>query len=163
MKYVRNLHKIDSHVMSVSPQVGKDSRVFIGIIVLCQKHKYCIPLSSCKPKHINIRDKIDFSKIYDGDKPIAVLNFNNMIPVEDAQLTPLDIHIKNNDSPQLKNYKRLCQKELEWCRRHQYDISNKANVLYDKYVSNEPLSCRNRCLPFLKLEAECAKYNAKYT
>lgn len=33
-----------------------------------------------------MRDKIDFTKIYDGDQPIAVLNFNNMIPVENASL-----------------------------------------------------------------------------
>lgn len=161
MKYIRNLHKIDSHVMSVSPQIGKDTRVFLGIIVMCHGQKYCIPISSCKPKHIHIRDKIDFSKIYDDNKPVAVLNFNNMIPVEDAQLIPVDIKIRNNDPPQLKKYKRLCQKEIEWCRHHHHDIINKANVLYHKYLSGEPLICRNRCLPFLKLEEACAKYNEK--
>lgn len=159
MKYIRNLHKIDDHVMSVSPQIGKNTRVFIGIIVVCNKQKYCIPLSSCKPKHINMRDKIDFTKIYDGDQPIAVLNFNNMLPVENAQLTPVDIRINDNDSPQVRNYKKLCQKEIDWCRTHYYDIVNKANVLYTSYLSDTSLHCQNRCLNFPKLELACAKYN----
>ena len=29
MKYIRNLHNIDDKVLSVSPQTGKDNRVFI--------------------------------------------------------------------------------------------------------------------------------------
>lgn len=31
MKYIRNLHNIDDKVLSVSPQIGKDNRVFVGI------------------------------------------------------------------------------------------------------------------------------------
>ena len=33
-KYIRNLHNIDDNVPSVSPQIGKQSRPFLGIIVL---------------------------------------------------------------------------------------------------------------------------------
>jgi protein AbiQ len=33
MKYIRNLHNIDDKVLSVSPQAGKDNRVFIGIVL----------------------------------------------------------------------------------------------------------------------------------
>ncbi len=32
MKYIRNLHNIDDKVLSVSPQTGKDNRVFVGIV-----------------------------------------------------------------------------------------------------------------------------------
>ena len=35
MKYVRDLAKIDTNVMSVSPQVGKQSRPFVGVVLLC--------------------------------------------------------------------------------------------------------------------------------
>lgn len=38
MKYIRNLHNIDDKVLSVSPQAGKDNRVFIGIVVICGIH-----------------------------------------------------------------------------------------------------------------------------
>ena len=51
MKYIRNLHNIDDKVLSISPQMGKDNRVFIGIVTICGVHKYCIPLSSPKEKH----------------------------------------------------------------------------------------------------------------
>ena len=48
MKYIRNLHRLDDKVLSVSPQTGKDTRVFVGVVVVFEKHKYCIPLSSPK-------------------------------------------------------------------------------------------------------------------
>ena len=53
MKYIRNLHHIDDRVLSVSPQTGKDTRVFVGIVIVCGTHKYCIPLSS--PKELKDR------------------------------------------------------------------------------------------------------------
>lgn len=38
MKYIRNLHNIDDRVLSVSPQIGKDERPFLGVIVICNEH-----------------------------------------------------------------------------------------------------------------------------
>ena len=46
MKYIRNLHHIDDRVLSVSPQTRKDTRIFVGIVIVRGTHKYCIPLSS---------------------------------------------------------------------------------------------------------------------
>jgi protein AbiQ len=34
MKYIRDLHRIDDKVLSVSPQTGKENRVFIGIVMV---------------------------------------------------------------------------------------------------------------------------------
>ena len=34
MKYIRNLHNVDDKILSVSPQTGKDTRVFIGIVII---------------------------------------------------------------------------------------------------------------------------------
>lgn len=56
IKYIRNLHKIDDKVLSVSPQTGKDNRVFVGIVVVCGIRKYCIPLSSPKEKLFQVRN-----------------------------------------------------------------------------------------------------------
>ena len=53
MKYIRNLAKADDHVMSVSPQAGKETRPFVGIVIVCGTRKYCVPLSSPKPKHVS--------------------------------------------------------------------------------------------------------------
>ena len=38
MKYVRDLHNADDRVESVSPQIGKANRVFVGIVVSLQEY-----------------------------------------------------------------------------------------------------------------------------
>ena len=89
MKYIRNLHNIDDKVLSVSPQAGKDNRVFIGIVVICGIHKYCIPLSSPKEKHKNMKNSMDFSKIEVNGNLLGVLNFNHMISIEEEHYSLL--------------------------------------------------------------------------
>lgn len=93
IKYIRNLHNVDDKVLSVSPQAGKDNRIFIGIVVICGIRKYCIPLSSPKPKQKNMKNSMDFSKIEVEGKLLGVLNFNLMIPVEEEQLQLVDTTI----------------------------------------------------------------------
>lgn len=161
MKYIRNLHNIDDKVLSVSPQREKDTRVFVGIVVICEAHKYCIPLSSPKEKHKKMKNSIDFSKIEIDGKILEVLNFNLMIPVEERQLQLVDTSIFKRDREKIKHYKRLCRQELEWCQKNNEVICNKANILYKKYVSNEVFAGRERCLNFPRLEAECKKFNTK--
>lgn len=65
LKYIRNLSRADDNVMSVSPQVGKEKRPFLGIIILIGGQKYCIPLTSPKKKFENMKSQIDFIKIFD--------------------------------------------------------------------------------------------------
>lgn len=36
-------------------QTEKDSRFFVGIVIICGAHNYCIPLSSPKEKHKKIK------------------------------------------------------------------------------------------------------------
>ena len=104
---------------------------------------------------------MDFSKIEVGEKLLGVLNFNLMIPIEEAQLQPIDLIVRKRDRSEIIRYKELCQKELEWCHRHSEVICNKANVLYKTYLSDNNYSGRDRCLDFPKLEKECKKFNAK--
>jgi len=161
MKYIRNLHNIDDKVLSVSSQTRKDNRVFVGIVIVCGMHKYCIPLSSPKEKHKHMKNSMDFSRIEVEGKIIGVLNFNLMIPIEEKQLQLIDLTIHKRDRENIKIYKRLCQQELRWCQENSETVCNKANVLYKKYISGEEFSGRKRCLNFPKLETECRKYNSK--
>ena len=161
MKYIRNLHNLDDKVLSVSPQTGKDNRVFVGIVIICGMQKYCIPLSSPKEKHKNMKNSMDFSKIEVDGKLLGVLNFNLMIPIEEKQLQMVDTTIYKRDRDNIKVYKRLCLQELRWCQENSELVCNKANVLYKKYISGEDFAGKKRCLNFLKLEQECRKYNAK--
>lgn len=45
IKYIRCLHNIDNRVSSVSPQIGKQHRIYVGLVIICNNRKYLIPLS----------------------------------------------------------------------------------------------------------------------
>ncbi|MCD8023050.1 MAG: type III toxin-antitoxin system ToxN/AbiQ family toxin [Lachnospiraceae bacterium] len=159
MKYIRDLQKIDSGVMSVSPQIGKEERPFLGVIVMCNGYKYCVPLSKPKEKHKRMRNKIDFKKIEVDGELLGVLNFNLMVPVKDAQIKKIDTIIRKHDNYETKVRKAYLAKELNWCNEYASDIRNTANVLYQKYISGDSFSARAQCLDFPKLENACEKYN----
>ena len=155
MKYIRNLHNQgDDRVFSVSPQVGKDTRPFVGIVVICEEKQYCIPLSSPKDKHKSMKNEVDFHKILDADgKLIGVLDFNNMIPVRADILREVDLKIHPNDSQEMKRYKNLMIDQLNFCRQNQEILVKKAEKLYKmvgKKSSSGPL--KRRCLKWGKLE-----------
>ena len=57
-------------------------------------------------KHDGISNKLDFQKVLDEKgKCISVLNINNMIPVTDAVLIPVDMKIHTNDSEKRNGWK----------------------------------------------------------
>lgn len=160
MKYVRDLAKADDKVMSVSPQQHKENRPFVGIIIVMDQHKYCIPLTSPKPKHSKMKNDLDFSKILDSDnKIIGALNLNNMIPVSKEVIRILDIRPDRRDSPKERAYKDLLNNQLDWCNNNIESITKKANKLY-VLVTQTPEKSRNltkRCCDFKKLEAVLEK------
>lgn len=101
-----------------------------------------------------------------------------MIPVTEAQLTPVDLNIHPNDTSEMKHWKKLCIKELKWCRNkaHETIIRDKARNLYHLCTSDDEESAakksdnkpkafkgKKRCLDFKKLEKICDKYNSKST
>ncbi len=65
LKYVRDLAKVDDNVMSISPQIGKEVRPFIGIVIVANDKKYCIPLSCTVlgqvklPRLLDVRQDIE--------------------------------------------------------------------------------------------------------
>lgn len=164
MKYVRDLSKADDKVMSVSPQENKENRPFVGIVVIMDGKKYCIPLTSPKPKHEKMKNDLDFSKMYDThNKFIGALNFNNMIPVSEEFITQININPSKNDSPKNKIYKELLNNQLDWCNDNFENITKKANKLY-KFVTQTPEKSRNltrRCCDFKKLESVLEKRLSK--
>lgn len=158
MNYIRDLHNADDRVQSVSPQIHKSNRPFVGIVVICDEHKYCVPLDSAKEKHKTQKNDVDFTRIFDGEKLISVLNFNNMIPVADRFITKIDLKPSPRDNYARAHYKKLCIKEIEWCRKNQDAIIKKANKLY--YLVQKP-NCssmlKKRCNDFKKLEKVLGK------
>lgn len=161
IKYIRTLFHIDNRVSSVSPQIGKHHRIYVGIVIICNKRKYLIPLSHPVKKHKKMRSKADFDKITDKHgKLLGVLNYNLMIPIEDQQLIKMNLKINKTDSVTNKHYKQLCIDELTWCRKNSDIIINKARCLYELCIGKSNYKGKNRCLDFIKLEYACDKYNA---
>ena len=162
IKYIRNLHNIDDRVSSVSPQIGKQHRIYVGIVVICNERTYLIPLSHPVEKHKKMSPRADFDKIIDKHgKLLGVLNYNLMIPVQERQLIKINLKSQHKDSPSDRYYKQLCIDELNWCRRNANIIINKANCLYNLCVNASNYKGKSRCLDFKNLEKECDKYNAK--
>lgn len=161
MKYIRSLAKVDDNVLSVSPQIGKSSRPFVGLIVIFDNIPYCVPLSSPKPKHSKMKNDVDFYKIFDPNNVlIGVLNFNNMIPVNNNVVTKLDLKIHAKDNVATKLYKKLAANQLNYCRQNQAAIISKANKLYTLITTGKPnIMLRKRCCNFSKLEETLAKYS----
>lgn len=162
MKYIRNLHNIDNRVSSVSPQIGKQHRIYVGIVVICNQKRYLIPLSHPVEKHKKMTSRADFDKIIDKQgKLLGVLNYNLMIPVTEKQLIKVNLKHNLKDTVRDKQYKQLCIDELTWCRKNSDIITNKANCLYKLCTKESNYKGKGRCLNFKRLELACEKYNAK--
>ena len=118
-----------------------------------------ILLSSPKPKHSSMKNDVDFTKIMDGERLIGVLNFNNMIPVDESCISPLNLKVSLKDDAQTKSYKIMAAKQLGWCQRNQDAIIKKANKLY-LLVQSEKASgfLKKRCCDFKKLEKVLQKW-----
>ena len=100
-----------------------------------------------------MKNDVDFTKIMDQEKLIGVLNFNNMIPVNESCIEALNLKISTNDNISTKHYKKLAAKQLEWCRQNQESIVKKANKLYNMVQSGQSnVSLKKRCCNFQKLE-----------
>ena len=162
MKYIRNLHNADNRVSSVSPQIGKQHRIYVGIVVICNDKKYLVPLSHPVEKHKKMVPRADFDKIVDKHgKLLGVLNYNLMIPVDEPQLIKVDLTPNKFDTASDRYYKQLCIDEITWCRKHAEIITNKANCLYQLCMDESNYKGKDRCLDFKRLEQECEKYNSK--
>ena len=140
LKYIRDLHKVDNNVPSISPQIGKQTRPFWGIVVLVNGSKFCVPLSSnsgTKKKNYDaMHENITFRKICDKDgNMLAALNLNNMIPICEEDIVEIDLKIYSKDTVEIRRWKKLCIKELNWCQQHQNEIERLANELYRMYAT----------------------------
>ena len=162
MKYVRDLHNVDDKVQSVSPQINKSSRPFVGIVIIVKEKQYCIPLDSPKTKHRSMNNDIDFLKIVVDNRLIGVLNLNNMVPVSEKLINIIDLRPNHSDKKNTASYKNLCRKELDWIRKNQNQIISRANRLYLLITQGKaPKKLADRCLDFKKLESILEKRNNK--
>lgn len=105
-----------------------------------------------------MKENITLRKIRDKDgKILAALNLNNMIPVREEYITEINLKAEKDDTQQMRQWKKLCIKELNWCQTNQNEIERLANELYKMYCSGQTFAKRKICLNFSALEKECQK------
>lgn len=135
----------------------KELRPFIGILFTVNECMYFAPLSSPKPKHLKLKDKIDFLKL-DGGK-LGAMNFNNMLPVSEKNIIYLNLY-EENLSLSEKKYNSLLKSQLYWLNRNKERIYGRSKKLYDKYITDElEYNIKIRCCNFILLEKKCFEYN----
>lgn len=152
-KYVEYLTPYAPHLFHSSQAGQAHERKFIGVILEVNGMDYFAPLSSFKPKHVHLKEGLDFIKV----KRYAVINLNNMFPVPSGECSYVDFSAIKD-----ARYKSLLLAEYRFVKSIQDKIRKNAAALYNHKLMNgnaTPLS--KRCNDFLLLESMCAKYKSK--
>ena len=80
-KYINYLSPYAPHLFLNKKPGQRNERKYIGIVLQVNDVDYFAPLSSFKPKHETMTEKLDFIKV----KKYAVINLNNMFPVPKSE------------------------------------------------------------------------------
>lgn len=136
----------------------KANRPFVGILLQVNGANYYAPLSSPKPKHLAMKNQVDFIKISGGQ--YGVINLNNMIPIHNNSVRRVNPTVQAGDSQAEITYKNLLANQLTWCNSHKVEILNKAQKLYNMIVTGRGYSqlvarCCNFSLDEQKLNEYC--------
>jgi hypothetical protein F3_08606 len=135
----------------------KKLRPFVGVLFEVNDCKYFAPLSSPKPKHLKLKAKIDFMKLDSGK--LGAINFNNMLPVTEANIIRIDLDKKTLDKTE-KKYMKLLKEQIYWLNRNSNQLIGRSKKLYEKYNAGTlSLNVAKRCCNFKLLEEKCNEYN----
>jgi len=157
VNYCDYLRKFDNKV--AYNKFEKELRPFVGVLFTIGDYEYFAPLSSPKPKHLKMKNTIDFLKLQNGK--LGAINFNNMIPVSRKNYSLIDLDTEYYiEAEQI--YQKLLKEQLTWLNKNYEQIINKSSKLYDLYTNNKlNEQIRNRCCNFKLLEEKCSEYNMK--
>lgn len=149
-KYISYLTEFAPHLFHNKQAGQNNERKYIGIVLSINGYDYFAPLSSFKPKHYRMKESLDFMKI----KEYAVINLNNMFPVQMELCTYVDINKQSNPK-----YKALLLAEYRFIKSIQERIRKNAATLYNlKLREGDTTSLAKRCNDFLLLENACKQY-----
>ena len=157
VNYCDYLRKFDNKV--AYNKFEKELRPFVGVLFTIGDYEYFAPLTSPKPKHLKMKNTIDFLKLQNGK--LGAINFNNMIPVKSKNYRV--IYLNNESSLEIESrYKELLKDQLTWLNKNYEQVINKSSKLYDLYTNNKlNEQIKNRCCNFKLLEEKCSEYNMK--
>ena len=151
-EYMIYLKKYDEKVMD--NRGIKNKRPYIGVLFEIDRKKYLAPLSSPKPKHLTMKNSLDFVKINQGE--FGVINLNNMFPVVEEVITEKNINLEKDNK-----YKELLVNQLDWCNKmeNRDNIYRKAEKLYNEILNRREQSrFWNRCCNFSLLEEKAIEF-----
>ncbi len=135
----------------------KSVRPFVGIVFSVNNFHYYAPLTSPKPKHLHMKNQIDFLKVKSGE--LGAINFNNMIPVPQECLVKIEIRILETDTKPDTDYKNLLSNQLSWCNSHKDTILKQAGKLYNMITHGKAWgNLAERCCNFILDEQQCLLY-----
>ena len=135
----------------------KSIRPFVGIVFTVNGFQYYAPLTSPKPKHLKMKNQIDFMKIKNGEW--GAINFNNMIPVSESCLKKVEMNITDTDNKSDIDYKNLLKNQLSWCNSNKEIILKQAEKLYYTIIRGEAWeNLAERCCNFSLDEKQCQRY-----
>ena len=147
-EYIKYLIQFDSNI--AYNKVA--TRPYIGIVYTYNNFNYFAPLSSPKPKHININPKaIDIFKIKDGE--LGVVNINNMIPTPIENLTEVLPTITD------EKYKKMLEQQLTYLNNHKAELYKKINHFQNMFRKGHlSENILKRSCDFILLEEKCKCY-----
>ncbi len=135
----------------------KVNRPYVGVLFDVDDCSYFAPLSSPKPKHLTMKNKMDFLKIDDGK--LGAINFNNMLPVKDQNVVKIDLNKNLSNEYDIK-YNNMLKRQIYWLNRHHKKLYDKSRKLYYNYKEDKlPYNIKVRCCNFPLLEEKCHEYN----
>ncbi|WP_340222033.1 type III toxin-antitoxin system ToxN/AbiQ family toxin [Fusobacterium nucleatum] len=159
--YISFLKKYDSRIPNIdygnngykpffSPLFEKDGLVYVTQI------------SSKKPRHLKMKESIDFVKIFNKTNKnlISVVNLNYMFPVPKSEI--IEVKYKNIDN--FRTFSSLDEKNkyINLLKYEMKVINNKniqAQALKVYNSVNTDSFLKNRSLPFLLLEEKAIEYS----
>ncbi|MCG6845287.1 MULTISPECIES: type III toxin-antitoxin system ToxN/AbiQ family toxin [Fusobacterium] len=123
---------------------------------------YVTQISSKKPRHLKMKESIDFVKIFDktNKKLISVINLNYMFPVPKSEI--IEVKYKNIDN--FRTFSSLDEKNkyINLLKYEMKVINNKniqAQALKVYNSVNTDSFLKNRSLSFLLLEEKAIEYS----
>lgn len=160
-EYINYLKKYQEHIWDNDDK--GHIRPHIGIVLEINNFKYYAPLSSPKLKHKNMDERLDFIKVENKKGLMAVINLNNIIPVNDHNITIVNLEINEDEDEKEKKYKRLLFAESKIIRKKKDLIIDSAKSVYEKVTKypDENSKLVKICYDFKLLEEKCVSYETQ--
>lgn len=172
-QYIKMLHDVCDEVYYRA--YGYENKPYLGLLISYNGHKYAIPMTSAKAKHLAWRD-VDNDRflIYEMAKPeflgpkdiwkcaddpkesrvkhlLSAIDLKKMIPVTDDVITKVDLNPNPGDDRDTQQYKALLNKEYSFCIKIKNEILSKATKLYERQMKTGKVI--RFCCDFKKLES----------